>query len=92
MHFKEYYPWQYNHSETNEVVRYFLFISEGLDIGCDPCGHTLFIVTDNGFLYRFQAFDEIMGIIGIDEALLYEDDEVEGIDSFIDQFCVPNII
>lgn len=32
---------------------------------CNPCDHTLFVATDEGFEYRVQRFDENVGIAGL---------------------------
>lgn len=63
---------------------------EGYDISYEPCPHTLFIATDDGFIYRSILFDKHMKIVDVEESTLFESEEFEGIDFFTDNCKLRN--
>lgn len=56
-----------------------------------PCLHTLFVCHDEGFEYRSSAFDEAMGISGVDDNDIETPDET-GRDGYTDQLEMPYAI
>lgn len=54
----------------------------------DPCAHTLFIAHDEGFEYRSQLFDDLMGIEGVD----FDDIDLgnNGVDGYTDNVPLAN--
>lgn len=55
-----------------------------------PCPHTLFAAHDLGFEYRSEAFDDALGIDGVDD----EDIDLgeAGYDGLTDAVCIPGAV
>ena len=58
---------------------------EGYDVNYSPCIHTLFVATDDGFVYRSELFDQNMNIVGIEESNILDSDYSESIDFYTDK-------
>jgi hypothetical protein len=56
----------------------------------DPCPHTLFIATDEGFEFRSGRYDALKGIVGVEDQSIPLDGH--GWDGYTDQLCCPGAV
>jgi hypothetical protein len=55
-----------------------------------PCPHTLFVATDEGFEYRSERFNQLKGIVGVDDEDIDTGDE--NYDGYTDDLDVSNSV
>ena len=56
----------------------------------DPCPHTLFIATDEGFEFRSGRYDGLKGITGVEDRDIPLGDD--GWDGYTDRLCCPGAV
>jgi hypothetical protein len=68
-----------------------------LDLGSEafvvePCPHTLFIASDEGFEYRSARFDQNVGIVGRSDDDLRSGEGWDGFDALTDGVTLPDSV
>jgi hypothetical protein len=70
--------------------RHVVLREDAEETSVDPCPHTLFIATDEGFEFRSGRYDALKRITGVEDQAIPLDGH--GWDGYTDQLCCPGAV